>query len=73
MFDELVKENTPPVRGCNCTIPLSQVKILQSVCDCTLKKNTLVIDFFYASQSSVPSEKRNPKHPLPRDYQEWDK
>uniref|UniRef100_A0A3B4TXM9 Sperm associated antigen 1 n=1 Tax=Seriola dumerili TaxID=41447 RepID=A0A3B4TXM9_SERDU len=28
MFDDLVKENMPPIRGSNCSIPLSQVKVV---------------------------------------------
>lgn len=26
MFDDLVNENMPPIRGSNCSVPLNQVK-----------------------------------------------
>lgn len=30
MFDDLVNKNMPPIRGSNCSVPLSQVKVLSN-------------------------------------------
>lgn len=73
LCNDLIKENMPPVRGSNLSVPLSKVYLLLSLGNFVqvliILKSNLVL-----CQNVLQKEKRNPcKRSLPRDYREWDK
>lgn len=72
----LTEENTPPIRGSNCSVAHGQVKMASiNVHSFTFVDTKRMFTFLVTLwQNTLPENKKtSSKHPLPRDYGEWDK